>query len=154
MGENGFVSAVPEQAGEVARVPASRAGAIRPGYLPGDQRHRARIWLGANVPVGRTARSAFTVLESYSSGLPYEATGTVDVWQIGFDNPGYANPPAETPSTTFRRAGPFAPTTISRTDIAVTLTVRVFQTVELFLQPQVLNLFNQTGVVAVRHSAG
>ena len=145
VGENEFVSAATDQAGEYPEYAQPRWNNPT-GYLPGDQRHRARIWLGANVPVGLT-QLGFTVLQSYASGLPYEATGTVDVSMVS--NPGYANPP-DGATYYFSPRGAFRTDAISSTDIAATLTVRVFQTVDLFIQPQVLNLFNQHGVVAVR----
>ena len=144
VGENAFVSAATDQAGEYPEYAQPRWNNPT-GYLPGDQRHRARMWLGANVPIGPT-QLGFSVLESYASGLPYEATGFVDVSMV--PNPGYATPPGDA-LYYFSPRGAFRTDAISSTDIAATLTVRLFQAVDLFIQPQVLNLFNQHGAVAV-----
>jgi hypothetical protein len=38
---------------------------------------------------------------------------------------------------------------MTRADLAVTCSVRVFRNAELFVRPEVLNVFNEKGVVAV-----
>jgi outer membrane receptor protein involved in Fe transport len=124
------------------------------GYLSGrgqtqpaaDQRHRARFWLVYDLPLGRGDLSA-AVLESYDSGLPYEAVGLLDPRPY-VKNPGYLEPPSQVPYF-FTSPGSFRTDDITRTDMAVTGTIHLFGDVELFVRPEVLNLFNEKGVVAV-----
>ncbi len=150
VGENENVSAAPDKAGEYPEY--SRASWSYPtGYLPGDQRHRVRAWLGATLPVSFGEVGA-SVLESYASGLPYEAVGEVSfsdsAGQNYVANPGYAQPP-DRGAYFFSARGAYRMPAISSTDIAFTVAARVFETVELFVQPQILNVFNQQGVLAV-----
>ena len=124
------------------------------GYLSGrgqtqpavDQRHRARVWLVYHPPMHWGDLSA-AVLESYDSGLPYEAVGFIDPRPY-VKNPGYAEPPSSV-MYFFTKPGSFRTDDITRTDLALTGTIRLFRTAELFVRPEVLNLFNERGVVAV-----
>ena len=115
-------------------------------YLPGDQRHRVRAWFGAAIPVSFGSIGG-SLMESYASGLPYEAVADVSVSPY-VDNPGYAMPP-DTKPYFFSGRGAYRMPSVSSTDLALTVTARVFESVELFVQPQILNLFNQHGVLAV-----
>ncbi len=124
------------------------------GYLSGreqpqpaaDQRHRARIWLVYHLPA-RWGYLAAAVLESYDSGLPYEAVGFIDPRDY-VENPGYVEPPDRV-SYFFTKPGSFRTDDITRTDLALTCAIRIFRNVELFVRPEVLNVFNEKGVVAV-----
>lgn len=127
------------------------------GYLSGrastqpavDQRHRARLWVVYQVPT-RWGSLAAAVLESYDSGLPYEAAGFIDPRDY-VQNPGYAEPPG-TSIYFFTKPASFRTDDVTRTDLALTVTFRLFRNVELFLRPDVLNLFNEKAVVAVDNS--
>jgi hypothetical protein len=124
------------------------------GYLSGrgqthpavDQRHRAKLWLVYEVPA-RWGDLAVSVLQSYDSGLPYEAVGFIESWRY-VQNPGYVEPPSMV-TYFFTKPGSFRTDDITRTDLALTVTFRVFRNVELFVRPDVLNLFNEKGVIAV-----
>lgn len=124
------------------------------GYLSGrgqtqpaaDQRHRARIWLVYRLPTQWGGLDA-AVLESYDSGVPYEAVGVIDPSPY-VDNPGYAEEPSQV-MYFFTKPGSFRTDDITRTDLALTVTFRIFRNVELFVRPEVLNVFNEKGVVAV-----
>ena len=154
VGENPFVSAAPEGVGAYPEY-AQRSWSYPTGYLPGDQRNRARVWIGGNLSTG-WGQVGLTVLESYQSGLPYEAVGFVSLglWDdAGQYHPyvpdqGYQTPPRDG-AYYFSKRGEFRTDDISSTDIALTLTVRAFSWLEVFVQPQVLNLFNQQGSVEV-----
>jgi hypothetical protein len=124
------------------------------GYLSGrgqtqpavDQRHRARLWIVYQLPT-RWGSLTGAVLESYDSGVPYEAAGAID--PRGFvQNPGYVEP-LNMVSYFFTKPGSFRTDDITRTDLALTLTFRVFRNVEFFVRPDVLNLFNEKGVTSV-----
>jgi hypothetical protein len=145
IGENDVVSAAPDHVGEYPEY--QRASWAYPtGYLPGDQRNRVRTWFGATVPVS-FGEIGGSLLESYASGLPYEATADVPVAPY-VNNPGYLMPP-DTKPYFFSGRGAYRMPSISSTDVAVTVTTRLFESVDLFVQPQVLNVFNQHGVLAV-----
>ncbi len=124
------------------------------GYLSGrgqtqpavDQRHRARLWIVYQLPT-RWGSLAGAVLQSYDSGVPYEAAGPIESWRY-VQNPGYAEPPTMV-SYFFTKPGSFRTDDIARTDLALTVTFRIFRNVELFVRPDVLNLFNEKGVTAV-----
>jgi hypothetical protein len=49
----------------------------------------------------------------------------------------------------FTKPGSFRTDDITRTDLAVTCSIRVFRNAELFMRPEVLNLFNEKGIVSV-----
>jgi outer membrane receptor protein involved in Fe transport len=124
------------------------------GYLSGrgqtqpavDQRHRARLWIVYLLPT-RWGNLTGAVLQSYDSGVPYEAAGPID--PRGFvQNPGYVEP-LNMVSYFFTKPGSFRTDDITRTDLALTLTFRVFRNVEFFVRPDVLNLFNEKGVTSV-----
>jgi hypothetical protein len=124
------------------------------GYLSGrgqtqpavDQRHRLRVWLVYDVPT-RWGSLAAAVLESYDSGLPYEAAGFIDSRPY-VRNPGYLEPPSQL-NYFFTKPGSFRTDDITRTDLALTCTIRLFRNAELFVRPEVLNVFNEKGVAAV-----
>ena len=124
-----------------------------PGYLSArgraqgavDQRHRARVWLVYELPVRRVHLAA-AVLESYDSGLPYEAVGMIDPRPY-VQNPGYIQPPSAV-RYFFTKPGSFRTDDITRTDLALTCTISLFRNAELFVRPEVLNLFNEQGVIA------
>ncbi len=126
-----------------------------PGYLSArgraqgavDQRHRARVWVVYDLPAPRWGHLAVAVLESYDSGLPYEAVGMIDSRPY-VQNPGYVQPPSAV-RYFFTKPGSFRTDDITRTDLALTCTVSLFRNAELFVRPEVLNLFNENGVVAV-----
>ena len=90
---------------------------------------------------------AAALLQSYDSGLPYEAVGFLDPRPY-VENPGYAEPPNSV-MYFFTQPGSFRTDDITRTDLALTVTFRLFRSVELFVRPDVLNLFNEKGVTAV-----
>ncbi len=126
----------PEQA-------AARAVDFRTGP---DQRHRARAWVGGDLST-RFGYLSATVLESYDSGLPYEAVGTVDPSNY-VANPGYRFTPTSV-FYFFTKPAAFRTDNITRTDVALNYTIRVTKSLELFVRPEVLNVFNEKGVVAV-----
>jgi hypothetical protein len=153
-GEGANLSALPAPFVEEYPEYREETWAFPTGYLSGrgqtqpvvDQRHRARVSLAYRFPT-RWGDLAAAVLESYDSGLPYEAVGFLDP-RAYVENPGYAEPPSMVPYF-FTKPGSFRTDDITRTDLAVTCAIRLFRKAELFVRPEVLNLFNEKGVVAV-----
>jgi len=142
-----FVDAYPEYHEERWAFPT--------GYLSGrgqtqpavDQRHRARLWVVYDVPA-LWGDLAVSVLQSYDSGVPYDAVGFINSSGYVVPNPGYFEPPLMV-TYSFTKPGSFRTDDITQTDLALTVTLRVFRNVQLFVRPDVLNVFNEKGVTAV-----
>ena len=113
------------------------------GYLTGDVRNRARVWVSYDLP---TPAGEFNVslLQNYTSGLRSSVDGDIDPRPY-VTNPGYLTPPA-TVSYFFGGRGNFRGEAIHRTDLAINYSLKTFGAVELFLQPEVINLFNAQGI--------
>ena len=111
-----------------------------------DQRHRARLWIVYQLPT-RWGSLAGAVLQSYDSGVPYDAAQFIDPSAL-VQNPGYVEPPSNV-IYFFTKPGSFRTEDITRTDLALTVTFRLVRNVELFVRPDVLNVFNEKGVTAV-----
>lgn len=122
------------------------------GDLALDQRHRARLW--AVVDLFETDHHSLNVglLQNYGSGLPYGAIGTVNSAAF-VTNPGYALPPAASQITyyyTDRDA--FRTDDITSTDLTLNYAFQwgmLGKDVEIFLQPEVLNVFNEQNLINV-----
>lgn len=126
-----------------------------PGYLGQDERNRAKVWVGYDLPT-RFGDVNLSVLQSYDSGLPYGAVGTIDASgrRPGNSFPGSPANPGYTLSQLgdqhtyyFTGRDAFRTDDIWSTDLALSyVTPRLFG-VELFLKAAVFNLFNQAAVV-------
>jgi hypothetical protein len=122
------------------------------GDLSTDQRHRTRLWLNLGVP--RVDGLSVNLLQLLESGVPYSASNQNAANFSGVDaaryvtNPGYLNPPTGTqlqyyftPRDEFRTEGQ------KRTDLAINYDYRLGvgggRRLNLFIQGQIVNLFNQ-----------
>lgn len=124
------------------------------GDLSIDQRHRARVWLVYNILTGGRNNLNVSLLQNYASGTPYGAVGAVDTRfnattnPTGVVNPGYAIPPA-TVTYFFTDRDEFRTDDITATDLSLNYGF-VWNTfgkeVEIYLQPEVLNVFDEQGV--------
>ena len=121
------------------------------GYLGIDQRHKLRAWLSWDFVSTSRWNLNVSWLENYFSGSPYGATGTTlagggyDWW---FDDPGYLSPPLWN-SYRFTPRDAYLTDDIHRSDIALNFSFFVGKSVEIFLQPEVLNIFNESAVISV-----
>ncbi|HWS71143.1 MAG TPA: TonB-dependent receptor [Thermoanaerobaculia bacterium] len=114
------------------------------GYLPGDQRHRLRAWIGADVPMPAiVGRLNVSLLQSYDSGLPYSAAGAINVTRYAGApaNPGYASIPNGL--YYFSDRGAFRTDDIRSTSLAVRYARNIAGNAELFAQGDLLNVFNE-----------
>ena len=114
------------------------------GYLTGDQRHRARVWAIYDVPIPAGGLNV-SLLQNFDSGTRTSVDGVIDSRPY-VTNPGYLTPPA-TVSYFFGGRGSLKTDDITRTDLAINYKLRLFG-VEIFLQPEVINVFNEKGVVS------
>ncbi|HEY7169371.1 MAG TPA: TonB-dependent receptor [Vicinamibacterales bacterium] len=141
------------------------------GDLQIDQRHRARLWINYGVP--RVSGLTVSVLETLESGVPFGANNLNNANANGVNpqpyvtNPGYVGPPTGSNTSYFFTADcGRLPSTIpsqidcvggqrdgfrtegqKRTDFAASYTHNVKaggHPLELFVQAQVVNLFNQS----------
>jgi outer membrane receptor protein involved in Fe transport len=125
------------------------------GLLAGiDQTHKARVWASFDVPTAVGAFN-FSLLERYDSGTPYGAVGTIDLRARsnfygtglagGISNPGYVTPPNAvnyyfTDRDAFRWDDEIA------TDLGINYNLPI-RSVGLFVQADIVNIFNQHAVV-------
>ncbi|HEX6099414.1 MAG TPA: TonB-dependent receptor [Thermoanaerobaculia bacterium] len=121
------------------------------GYLGPDMRHRANIWLGYDIPIGFGDLNV-TLLERYHSGLSYSARGTIDVRRGTSTGPanGVVNPGYETVPTNvgyyFGERGSFRLDDITSTDVGVNYKMPFLGRYQVFVEGDLLNLFNQQGI--------
>jgi outer membrane receptor protein involved in Fe transport len=126
-----------------------RAWNLPSGDLATDQRHRVRVFATYDLPFipQRIGAVSFSATQAYDTGAPYGAVGTVRS-RTFVTNPGYARPPSSV-TYYFTARDAFRTEDIKRTDIAINFSKTIGRLVEVYIQPQVLNLFNNTGVIAV-----
>lgn len=120
------------------------------GDLATDQRHRLRLW--ATYDFFHNDRHGLTagVLQSYASGTPYGAVGAVDTRRL-VTGTNYHPAPTNVPYF-FTARDAFHTPAVYATDISLSYSffTSVGQSrVELFLQPQVLNVFNRQAPLLV-----
>ena len=117
------------------------------GDLSADQRHRARLWLNYNIQ--QVKGLTLGLMQTLESGVPYGASTTSGVDPRPYvTNPGYVTPPPGTATTYYYMArDAFRTEGQKRTDFAANYDWRKkmgSQTVNLFFQLQIINLFNNS----------
>lgn len=123
------------------------------GNLAVDQRHKLRVWAIWDAVATRRHNLSVSLLQNFFSGTPYSAVGIIDN-SLGLEhieNPGYITPPPLL-DYYFSGRGEYTTDSIASTDVALNYSFFIpsgSRRVEIFVQPEVLNLFNETGVVGV-----
>jgi hypothetical protein len=122
------------------------------GFLGIDQTHRARAWVIWDAIAGTRHNLSLSLLQSFFSGTPYSATATIDSTPYVGDpaDLGYANRPGPV-TYFFSNRGAFRTEDVTRTDFSINYSFFLDlggTQLELFLQPEVINLFNEDSVVA------
>ena len=122
------------------------------GYLNGDSRHRARAWVGYDVPLPAfLGRLNATVLQSFDSGTPYSAALLPPPLGAGLDLSDYfdeltAGAGYESASDLgqyyFSDRGEFRLDDVSSTDVALNYGYPIGR-FALFAQGEALNVFNR-----------
>lgn len=112
-----------------------------------DQRHRARLYATYDVPLAK-AWGALNVsgIWQFDSGTLYGAAGSVDSRPY-VTNPGYVTPPTSV-TYWFQNRGTFKTDDINRIDLSLNYSY-FFGPVEIFVQPQVQNVFMNEHVATV-----
>jgi hypothetical protein len=122
------------------------------GDLALDQRHRASLW--AVFDIFETSHHSLnvSVLQSYASGLPYGAVNRVNS-RAFVTNPGYALPPSAANIVYYyTNRDAFRTDDITSTDLSLNYAFEwavLGKDIEIFLQPDVLNVFNEHGLINV-----
>jgi len=121
------------------------------GDLPSDRRTKIRAWLGWDIISGTRNNLNFSTLFNYTSGRPYAAYGRVNIPPGAVDDPGYETPPFQ---IGYYLSAPDAYRTedISSVDIAFNYSFFIpagNTNIEIFIQPEILNVFNQDGAANV-----
>ncbi|MBD3852308.1 MAG: TonB-dependent receptor [Acidobacteria bacterium] len=121
------------------------------GYLASDIRHKFRGWVVWDVISSTHNNLSLSLLQNFWSGSPHSAAAAIDT--VGYvGDPadlGYAGNPG-TQTYFFSDRGAFRFDNVSRTDLALNYSFFINiggGQLELFLQPEVQNVFNEQAVV-------
>ena len=120
------------------------------GSLATDQRHRVRLFASYTLPFVPQGLGSLNVsgVHSIDTGTPYGAVGLVNSAPYVSNAPNYALPPTSV-TYYFTARDAFRTNTIQRTDLALNFSTKIGGLVEIFVQPQVLNVLNNHGLRAV-----
>jgi outer membrane receptor protein involved in Fe transport len=121
------------------------------GDLSIDQKHKARVWAVFDVLNTKHNSLSVSVMESYLSGQPYGANGTINLVSGGVPyvpNPGYKTPPS-TQSYWFTNRDAFHEDNETRLDLSVNYGFKVpalGTQLEFFVIPAITNVLNEKAV--------
>ena len=123
------------------------------GSLATDVRHRVRLFGTYTLPFvpAKVGSLSVSAVQSLDTGVPYGAVGLVASGRYVANAPDYATPPSSV-NYYFTARDAFRTETIYRTDLALNFSTRIAGAVEIFVQPQVLNVLNRQGLVGVSTS--
>ncbi len=114
------------------------------GYLPGDVRNRLKVWASYDQPTP-IGNFNISLLQNFDSGTRTSVDGTID--PSPYKAEGYIEEPTGI-SYFFGGRGALKTDNVFRTDLAVNYSLRLVRGIELFVQPEVINLFNEQAVVS------
>ncbi|MCP3958995.1 MAG: TonB-dependent receptor [bacterium] len=128
-----------------------------PNFLPSgdlsiDQKHKVRLWLVYDVLQNEHHSLSVSLLQGYNTGTPYGAIGAVASGNfVDLAALGYLESPPTVPIF-FSDRDAFHTDDITHTDVAVNYSFNWSlwgKQFEVFVQPEVLNIFNEDGAVFV-----
>lgn len=117
------------------------------GEMGSSQRHRARIWAVWDAFSTRHHRMSVSLMQSFFSGTPYGASGSVNTRPY-VTNPGYVTVPTSV-TYYFTDRDKWKTEDITRTDLSINYYFKVplgGTDLQLFIQPAVTNVFNEKGI--------
>ncbi len=123
------------------------------GYLPSDQRHSVRLFGVVDLLNTKHNRLSAGFVQVFNSGTPYDAQGVVDSTPY-VQNPGYVQPPEQSVYF-FSKRGAYRMDDIWRTDLTLNYAFVIpawGRDIELYVAPEVVNVFNQQGVINVNQT--
>jgi hypothetical protein len=118
------------------------------GYLWGDQRHKLNLYASWDAIRTKATNLNVSMLQRLLSGTPYGACSGVVRVEPYVTNPGYAIPPEFT-FYCFTAPDAYRTGTVSSTDIAATLTFKVGKDIQIYVNPQMQNVFNNRAVITL-----
>jgi len=120
---------------------------IPTGSLPQDQTHRLVAYATYDIPLPKVLGALnLSAVHTWNSGTPYGAVGSVASWPYVADV-GYETPPSSV-NYYFTKRDAFRLPDTHRTDLALNYSYNIGP-VEIFVQPQVTNVFGNEAVIAV-----
>ena len=120
------------------------AWAFPKGNLSADQRNKARVWVVWDAISTKHNHLSISLLETYLSGTPYGAIGTINLGS-SVKNPGYLHPPS-TQNYYFSSRDAFLTDPTTQTDLSFNYAFKIptlGTDVEFFVEPRVTNVFNE-----------
>jgi len=123
------------------------------GDLGIDSRHKVRAWASWDAISADRQDLTVSLLQSFISGTPYGALGAVRS-SLFVQNPGYEVPPNSV-TYYFTNRDAFTTPDITSTDLALNYAFQVAafgRPIELFVQPEVLNVFDEQEAIVVNAS--
>jgi outer membrane receptor for ferrienterochelin and colicin len=121
------------------------------GLLAIDQTHKFNAFVVWDMISSTHHNLSLSLLQSFLSGTPYSATGAIDTIPYVGDpgDLGYLGTSLDTVTYFFSDRGAFRTDNVTRTDIALNYSFFINiggGQLELFLQPEVINVFNEQAV--------
>jgi hypothetical protein len=113
------------------------------GDLSIDQRHRVNLYAVYRLFDNDRHGLNLGLLQSYASGHPYSAVGTIRTGPF-VTNPGYQAPPVRV-NYFFSGRGALTTPEVTRTNLSIDYQIR-FAGLELFVKPEVVNVFDEEEV--------
>ncbi len=120
------------------------------GDLSSDQRHRVILYGTYDVPIPKSmGMLSIGLIQRWDTGTPYAAFGTIDTRPY-VTNPGYFNTVSAGNARTYYYSArdAFRTEDVFNTDLSMNFSYKIANTVELFVMPQVYNLFNAQHIVS------
>jgi len=121
------------------------------GDLAIDQRHKLRAWVVWDFLSTSKFNISASWLENFYSGTPYGSNATVLVgggYDYWFEDPGYLTPPTWG-TTWIEPRDTYRTDNVHSSDLALNFGFFIGKNVEIYVQPEVLNLFNESAVTDV-----
>ena len=118
------------------------------GRLLSDQTNKARLWVVWDLLNTKHNSLSVSLLESYASGFPFGAVGTINIGGY-VTNPGYKNAPT-TQTYYFTNRDAFQTDAQTQTDISFNYAFKIpalGTDLQFFVEPRVTNVFNETAWV-------
>ncbi|HVS31396.1 MAG TPA: hypothetical protein VMS98_08065 [Thermoanaerobaculia bacterium] len=120
------------------------------GFLRSDQTHKVRAWGTLAIPTA-AGHFVLSALHRFDSGTAYSAPGTVNFVASSRFEYAKANGYAGVPSTIdyyFSDRGQYRWDDVHSTDLSLNYRIRLAGRAELFVQPEIINVFNNDAVFA------
>ncbi len=132
-----------------------RAWAAPVGRLSADQEHKLRVWGIYDILDSERNSLSVSLLQNFFSGSPYGAEGSLNSRPF-VTNPGYIRPPSSV-DYWFTARDAFTTDDITRTDLSLNYAFHwnaFGRDLQIFIQPEVLNVFDEDGVIDVNTNIG